>query len=90
MTPKTSVELAENFLKNNIFQFKEKTLKQLRGRAIHTKFPHHMQFYLWLTLRKEFQKALNCSHVYGRGKQVAETFNAFHPTIKFTMKWSRE
>ena len=34
----TLVELPEIVLKNNIFQFDEKTLKQLRGTAIGTKF----------------------------------------------------
>ena len=38
VTTETLVELAEIFLKNNIFQFNEKTLKQLRGTAIGTKF----------------------------------------------------
>ena len=34
----TLVELAEIVLKNNIFQFDEKTFKQVRGTAIGTKF----------------------------------------------------
>ena len=34
----TLVELAELVLKNNIFNFNEKTLKQKRGTAIRTKF----------------------------------------------------
>ena len=33
VTTKTLVELAEIVLKNNVFQFNEKTLKQLRGTA---------------------------------------------------------
>ena len=37
-TTLTLVELAEIVLKNNIFTFKEKTLKQKRGTAIGTKF----------------------------------------------------
>ena len=37
-TTLTLVELAEVVLKNNIFTFKEKTLKQKRGTAIGTKF----------------------------------------------------
>ena len=44
----TLLELAEIVLKNNTFQFNERTLKQLRSTAIGTKFAHHMQFYLWL------------------------------------------
>ena len=38
VTTETLLELEEIFLKNNIFHFNEKTLKQLRGRAIGTKF----------------------------------------------------
>ena len=38
MTTETLSELAEIVSKNNIFQFNEKILKQLRGTAIATKF----------------------------------------------------
>ena len=38
MTTETLLELAEIVLKSNIFLFNEKTLKQLRGTAIGTKF----------------------------------------------------
>ena len=38
VTTSTLVELAEVVLKNSIFTFKEKTLKQKRGTAIGTKF----------------------------------------------------
>ena len=38
VTTSTLVEPAEIFLKNNIFTFKEKALKQKRGTAIGTKF----------------------------------------------------
>ena len=38
VTTETLVEFSEIVLKNNIFQFNEKTLKQLRGTAIGTKF----------------------------------------------------
>ena len=38
VTTPTLVESAEVFLKNNIFTFKEKALKQKRGTAIGTKF----------------------------------------------------
>ena len=65
-------------------------------------FPHRMQSYLWLTLRMEFWKTLNCIHANSGGiliisehknnslKQVIETLKAFHPTIKFTAEWSNE
>ena len=54
MATETLVELAETVLKNNIFQFNEKTLKQLRVQQLALCLPHRMQFYLWLTLREEF------------------------------------
>ena len=38
MTAETLVELAEIILKNKIFLFNEKTLKQLKGTAIGNKF----------------------------------------------------
>ena len=38
VTTETLLELAEILLKNNIFQFSQKTLKQVRGTAIGTKF----------------------------------------------------
>ena len=38
MSKENLVELAEIVLKNNIAQFNKKTLKQLRGTAIGTKF----------------------------------------------------
>ena len=38
LTTETSVELAENVLKNNIFQFNKKILKQLKDTAIGTNF----------------------------------------------------
>ena len=53
VTTENLVELAENVL-TNIFQFNEKTLKQLRVQQLVISLPHRMQFYLWLTLRKEF------------------------------------
>ena len=38
VTNETLLELAEIVLKNNIFQFNEKTLEQLKGAAIDTNF----------------------------------------------------
>ena len=38
VTTETLVELSKIVLKNNIFQFNKKTLKELRGLAIGTKF----------------------------------------------------
>ena len=48
VTTSTLVELAEVVLKNNIFTFKEKTLKQKWGTAIGTlNLPHRIVYCLW-------------------------------------------
>ena len=47
MTTETLLELAEIVLNNNIFQFNEKTLKQLRGTAISTKFAPTVCSYIY-------------------------------------------
>ena len=54
VTSEILLELTEIVLKNNIFQFNEKTLKQLKGKQLVLRLPHCMQLYLWLTLRKGF------------------------------------
>ena len=43
----TIIDLAEVVLKNNIFTFGKKTLKQKRGTAIGTKFAPPYSIYLW-------------------------------------------
>ena len=45
----TLIELAEIVLKNNFFEFDQKTFKQVRGTAIGTKFAPPLLFCLWLT-----------------------------------------
>ena len=54
VTTSTLVELAEVVLKNNIFTFKEKTLKQKRGTAIGTKFAPPYSILFMAELEKEF------------------------------------
>ena len=49
----TLVELAEVFLENNIFPFKEKPLKQKRGTAIGTRFPSPYSILLMAELEEE-------------------------------------
>ena len=50
----TLTELAELVLKNNIFEFDEKTFKQKRGTAIGTKFaPPYAILFSWQILRKK-------------------------------------
>ena len=49
----TLTELAEVVLKNNIFEFDEKTFKQKRGTAIGTKLHLLMLFFSWQILKKK-------------------------------------
>ena len=102
----TLVELAEIVLKNNIFQFDEKTFKQVRGTAIGTKFapPYAILFMADLD-----EKILSASEkkpmiwwryiddiffIWRHGEESLEKFlnklNSFHPTIKFTAEYSKE
>ena len=102
----TLIELAEIVLKNNIFQFDEKTFKQVRGTAIGTKFapPYAILFMADLE-----EKILNASEkkpmiwwryiddiffIWEHGEESLEKFlhklNSFHPTIKFTAEYTKE
>ena len=72
------IELAGIVLKSNIFQFDEKTFKQVRGTTIGTKFapPYAILFmadifFIWEHGKESLEKFLN-------------KLNSFHPTIKFT------
>ena len=92
--------LAEVVLKNNIFKFGKKTLKQKRGTAIGTKFapPYGILFMAELKdefLRKaQFKPYLWWSYIddifflWEHGEEKLKSFidniNKMHPTIKFT------
>ena len=54
----TLTELAELVLKNNIFEFDEKTFKQKRGTAIGTKFAPPYAILSWQILRKKYCQVL--------------------------------
>ena len=105
VTTETLVELAEIILKNNIFQFNEKTLKQLRGTAIGTKFasPYGIIFMGDIEERLlediELQSRIWLRYIDDTffiwehaedSLRFIETLNACHPTIKFTAEWSKE
>ena len=102
----TLIELAEIVLKNYFFEFDQKTLKQVRGTAIGTKFtpPYAILFMADLE-----EKILNASEekpmiwwryideiffVWEHGEESLENFlnklNTFHQTIKFTAEYSKE
>ena len=102
----TLVELVELVLKNNIFNFNEKTLKQKRGIAIGAKFspPYRILFMAELE-EKILEKVDNkpylwwrhiddiffiWEHVEQKLRNFVETLNKFHPTIKFIAEWSQK
>ena len=100
------LELAEIVPKNNIFQFDEKTFKQVRETAIGTKFapPYAILFMAGLEekiLSASEKKAMiwwryidDIFFVWEHGEESLEKFlnklNSFHSTIKFTAEYSKE
>ena len=106
VTTETLLELAEIVLKSNIFLFNEKTLKQLRGTAIGTKFAPPYAIIFMADLEERILKDIELKpriwwryiddifFIWEHGedslKQFIETLNACHPTIKFTAEWSKE
>ena len=99
-TIKTLVELAEIVLKNNIFQFSEKTLKQLRGTVISTKFVPPYAIIFMADLEERILEDIELQpriwwryiddiffiweHGEDSSKQFIETLNACHLTVIFT------
>ena len=104
VTTDTLVELADIVLKNNYFQFLEKTFKPKRGTAIGTKFapPYSSLFMADLEKRLLFDIDLKpyiwwryiddifliWEHGEESLKLSLEKINSIHPTIKFTADWS--
>ena len=92
-------------LKNNIFTFKEKTLKQKRGTAIGTKFAPPYSLLFMAELEEEFLNEIELKpylwwryiddifflweHGEEKLKGFREHLNEKHPTIKFTAEWSK-
>ena len=100
------VELAELVLKNNIFEFGEKVFKQKQGTAIGTKMapPYAILFMDDLETRileySTFKPSvwwryiddifLIWEHGEENLKSFIECLDTFHPSIKFTHKWSNQ
>ena len=93
-------------LKNNIFNFSERTLKQKRGTAIGTKFapPYSILFMAELE-GKILEINDNKPYLWWRyiddiffiwehGKEklrdFVQTLNEIHPTTKLTVEWSQK
>ena len=105
VTTSTLAELAEVVLKNNIFTFKEKTLKQKRGTAIGTKFAPPYSILFMAELEEEILREIELNpylrwryiddifflweHGEEKLKEFIEHLNEKHPTIKFTAEWSQ-
>ena len=99
------LDLAEVVLKNNIFTFGKKTLKQKRGTAIGTKFAPPYSILFMAELEEEIVKESECKpylwwryiddifflweHGENKLKSFIDKINKAHPTIKFTAEWSK-
>ena len=106
ITSDTLTELGKAVLKNNVFEFDEKTFKQKRGTAMQTKFapPYVILFMAYFEEKKlgSFEKKpmiwwRNIDDIffiweYGEEslKVFTEQVNMFHSTIKFTAEYSKE
>ena len=96
----TLVELAEVVLKNNAFTFGKKTLKQIRGTAIGTKFAPPYSILFMAELEEEILREVELKpylwwwfiddiffiweHGEEKLKKFIDVLNKKHPTIKFT------
>ena len=105
VTTSTLVELAEVVLKNNIFTFMEKTLKQKWGTTIGTKFAPPYSILFIAELEEEILSEIELKpylwwryiddifflweHGEEKLKKFIEYLNDKHPTIKFTAEWSQ-
>ena len=105
VTTSTLIELADVVLKNNIFTFMEKTLKQNRGATIGTKFAPPYSILFMGELEKKILSKIELKpylwwryiddifflweHGEEKLKKFIEYLNEKHPTIKFTAEWSQ-
>ena len=103
VTRSTLTELAELVLKNSIFEFSDKTYKQIFGTATGTKFaPPYAILFMVALEEKILNKVKKKPNVWWRyiddiffiwehGEESLKEFineiNSFHPTIKFTADW---
>ena len=106
VTTDTLIELAELVLKNNVFDFSDKTYKQIRETAIGTKFaPPYAILFMAALEEKILNKAKKKPNVWWRyvddiffiwehGEESLKEFlneiNSSHSKIKFTVDWSKE
>ena len=102
----TLIELAELTLENKIFEFSDKTYKQIRGTVIDTKFVPPFAVLFMAALKEKilnkFKKKPNvwgryidhmffiCKHGEESLKEFLNEINSFYSTIKFPADWSKE
>ena len=100
------MDLAQCVLKNNIFEYNLLFFKKLRGTAIETKVapPYEIIFMggleeqiLWDCIFKPLvccryidNMFLLWKHREEKLKELLDILNRYHPSIKFTSKYSRE
>ena len=101
----TLVELAEVVLKINGFTFGKKSLKQIRGTAIGTKFAPTYSILFMAELEEEILREVGLKpylwwryiddifFIWKHGEEKLRGFidviNKKHPTTKFTTEWSK-
>ena len=106
VTTGTLIELGELVLMNNIFEFSDKTYKQICGTAIGTKFAPPYAVLFMVALEKNILSKVKRNRVFGGGimttyflfentvKNVLINLSMkliiYHPTIKFTADCSKE
>ena len=102
----TLMELAELVLKNNIFEFDEKTFRQKRGTATGTKFAPPYTILLMAEFEEKMLESFEKKPIiwwryiddiffkWEQGEESLKAFieqvNMFHSTIKFTAEYSKE
>ena len=106
ISSETLIELAKIVLKNNFFEFDQKTFKQVRGTAVGTKFAPPYVILLMTDLEEKilnvFEKKRmiwwryihDIFFIWEHGEESLEKLlnklNTFHPTITFTAGYSKE
>ena len=103
---KIKCQLATLGLKNNIFEFSDKTDKQIRGTTIGTKFALPYAILIIAPLEEKILSEVkkkpsvwwryisDIFFIWEHGEELLNEFindiNSFHPTIKFMADWSKE
>ena len=106
MSQLTPLQIQQNYnIKNNIFRFGKKKIKQKRGNAIGTKFAPSYSILFMAELEEEIIKQSECkpylwwryiddiSFFWEHGENKLKSFiykiNKVCPTITFTAEWSK-